>query len=74
LAFIFKVITSEDITIKNGIIERIEGIDFEYGKILMIKDIYDINPTIYTDVIIDKKVMSDEWWKYTSSIKKTIDK
>lgn len=74
LAFIFKVITSEDITIKNGIIEQIEGIDFEHGKILMIKDIYDINPTIYTDVIIDKKVMSDEWWKYTSSIKKTIDK
>ena len=74
LAFIFKVITSEDITIKNGIIEQIEGIDFEHGKILMIKDIYDINPTIYTDVIIDKKVMSDEWWKYTSSIKKIIDK
>jgi hypothetical protein len=74
LAFIFKVITSEDITIKNGIIEQIEGIDFEHGKILMIKDIYDINPTIYSDVIIDKKVMSDEWWKYTSSIKKNIDK
>jgi hypothetical protein len=74
LAFIFKVITSEDITIKNGNIEHIEGIDFEHGKIIMIKDIYDINATIYTDVIIDKKVMSDEWWKYTSSIKKTIDK
>jgi hypothetical protein len=70
LAFIFKVIIADDITIINGNIERINGIDFQPGKILMTKDIYDINPNIYTDVIIDKKVMSDEWWKYTSSIKK----
>ena len=74
LAFIFKVITSDDITINNGVIERIDGIDFQNGKILMTKDIYDINPTIYSEVVIDKKVMSDEWWKYTSYIKKTMDK
>ena len=74
LAFIFKILTSDDITINNGNIERIQGIDFQNGKILMTKDIYDISPTIYNDVIIDKKVMSDEWWKYTSSIKKNMDK
>ena len=74
LAFIFKVIISDDITINNGIIERIEGIEFETGKILMTKDIYDINLTVYNDGMMEKKVMSDEWWKYTSSIKKTIDK
>lgn len=74
LAFIFKVITSDDIKISNGCVEKIEGIDFQQGKIILTRNIYDISHTLYSDIIIDKKVMSDEWKRFTSIVKKNIDK
>jgi hypothetical protein len=74
LAFIFKVISSNDIIISNGQIDSINGIEFENGKIIMEKDIYDMNATITPEIIIEKKLMSDEWYKYVIHIKKSLEK
>ena len=74
LAFIFKVLNSSDIEIRNGCIESIEGIEFEKGKIILNRDIYDMNATVSPEIIIEKKVMSDEWYKYVACIKKISEK
>jgi hypothetical protein len=74
LAFIFKVISSNDIIISNGQIDSINGIEFENGKIIMEKDIYDMNATITPEIIIEKKLMSDEWYKYVIHVKKSLEK
>ena len=74
LAFIFKVLTSNDINIQNGEIISIDGLEFENGKIIMTKDIYKMNAPIGPEIIIEKRLMSDEWYKYVTNVKKMTEK
>lgn len=74
LAFIFKVLSADDITISDGHINSIKGFEYDTGKIIMTKDIYDINTSIGPEIIIEKKLMSDEWYKYMTSVKKMSEK
>lgn len=74
LAFIFKVLSADDITISNGAIENIEGLEYETGKIIMTRDIYNINTPVGPEIIIEKKLMSDEWYKYVANVKKMSEK
>ena len=70
LSFIFKVLTSSDITINNGIIESVDGISFENGKVIVEKNIYGQQINMSPDIVMDKMYMSDEWDKYLSCLRK----
>jgi hypothetical protein len=70
LSFIFKVITSDDITMKDGYIESINGIEYENGKINVKNNIYDIQVNITPDIIINNSLMSDDWNKYLNNLRK----
>ena len=70
LGLIFKIYTSKDIIVKNGVIEEIKGISFEQGKIKVERDIYDIQAISSPDIVTDKLNMSDEWEKYLNLLKK----
>lgn len=72
IAMIFKVITVKDIKYENGKIEHIEGIDIEKKKINLRRDVYNIDSTINRCIIIDSNLMSDNWNKYITSIKKNL--
>mgnify|MGYP003351845600 CR=1 FL=1 len=71
IAFIFKALFPNDIIMKNGKIENINGIEFENGKVSVKRDIYSIDSTnVSTSIIIDKPYMSDEWEKYLNGLRK----
>ena len=70
LGLIFKIFTSKDIVIKNGIIETINGIHFTNNKINIDRDIYDIQAVSSPDIVTDKLNMSDEWEKYLNTLKR----
>jgi len=71
LLFVFKVLVSSDIILKNGRIEKINGIDFEKGKVIINRDIYTNEISIApSSIIIDKTYMSDEWEKYLNGLRK----
>ena len=69
IAFVFKTITNKDITYENGEITNIDGIVFTEGDFQFTKDIYGITSVELTpEIIIEKKVMSDYWYKYYTSL------
>ena len=70
IALIFKVFTSKDIEYCDGKIKSIEGIEFTNKNILIKRSIYDIDVNISEEIFEDKKIMSDNWEKYLSTIKK----
>ena len=71
LSFVFKIITSNDIIMKNGKIESINGIEFEKGKINLKKSFYNTNYTMSPYIVLDKEsLMSDEWNKYLNALRK----
>ena len=70
LGLVFKIFTSKDIIIKNGIIEEIKGISFTHKKVILERDIYDIRSPPSPDIITYKLNMSDEWDKYISTLQK----
>lgn len=70
IAIVFKVINSKDIEYSDGKIHNINGIDFEKKKIVLRKNIYDIEVSFAPSIIIDKKLMSDNWEKYLSTLRK----
>lgn len=72
IAMIFKVITVKDIKYENGKIDNIEGIDIEKKKINLRRDIYNVDSTANRCIIIDSNLMSDNWNKYITSIKKNL--
>jgi hypothetical protein len=72
IAMIFKVITVKDIKYENGKIDNIEGIDIEKKKINLRRDIYNVDSTTNRCIIIDSNLMSDNWNKYITSIKKNL--
>ena len=70
LAFIFKVFSSDDVEISDGKIKNIKNLEFENGKIILKKNLYNIQVNITPEIIVDKKLMSDEWEKYLTSLRK----
>lgn len=70
IAIVFKVITSKDIEYSDGKIKNINGIEFEKKQIVIKKNIYDIEVSFAPSIIIDKKLMSDNWEKYIATLRK----
>lgn len=70
LAFVFKVFVTNDVSIKEGKIEGIKGLEYSQGKIRLKKNIYDIQVNISPEIIISKKLMSDEWDRFVNALKK----
>ncbi len=70
IALVFKVLVSKDIDYKNGKIEHIEGIEFQAKKIILKKDIYNIDVSFSPQIVLDKNLLSTEWEKYINSLKK----
>tara|TARA_B110000908_G_scaffold164477_1_gene212594 strand:- start:108 stop:773 length:666 start_codon:yes stop_codon:yes gene_type:complete len=70
IAIVFKVITSKDIDYEKGKIQTIEGIEFTEKKIIIKRDIYDIDVNFSPEVMADKKVMANNWEKYLISLRK----
>jgi len=74
IAIIFKVITSKDIEFENGCITHINGIDFEQHKFVMERNFQKVEVSFSSCIIIDKKLMSDNWEKYIKDLKKISEK
>lgn len=70
ISMIFKIITVKDIHYNDGVIEKIDGIEFKNKEIVLLRDIYDIK--YETNIIIeeDKQYMYINWEKYIESLKK----
>ena len=73
MAMVFKVITSDDIEYDKGMIQSIDGIKFSKGKVIVDRDLYDIdNNNTTANIILEKKNMSDNWTKYLKDLKRNI--
>ena len=72
IALIFKVIVAKDITIRNGGIEKINGISFEEGRINVEKDVYKTQSACSIELLSEKFLMSDEWEKYINGLRKNL--
>ena len=72
IAIVFKVITNNDIIYENNRIQHIEGIDFIKKQIIIKRDLYKLEVSFAPNIIIDKKLMSDNWDKYLKDLKKLI--
>lgn len=70
IAIMFKVITPKDINYENGRIQNIDGIEFTKNKIIIKRNIYNMEVNFSTEVFDDKKIMSENWEKYISSLRK----
>tara|TARA_B100000073_G_C23739703_1_gene573344 strand:+ start:1328 stop:1996 length:669 start_codon:yes stop_codon:yes gene_type:complete len=70
IGIIFKTITSSDIHYENSTIHDIDGFEFSNKKIDITKDIYDFNYITSPQIIIDKKLMRDNWDKFILNINK----
>ena len=70
MAIVFKVITSKDIDYSDGKIRKIDGIDFVKKKILLRRNIYNIDTNISPEVAAGKELMSDHWEKYLKDLRK----
>ena len=70
IAIVFKVIVTKDILYNNGKIQDINGIDFENKKLIIKKNIYEIEVSFAPSIVLDKKLMSDNWEKYISILRK----
>ena len=72
IAMIFKVITSNDIVYENNRVQHIEGIDFIKKQIIVKRDLYKLEVSFAPNIILDKKLMSENWEKYLKDLKKII--
>ena len=72
IAIIFKVITNNDIVYENNRIQHIEGIDFVKKQIIIKRDLYKLEVSFAPNIVLDKKLMSDNWDKYLKDLKKLI--
>lgn len=74
IGMVFKVITAKDIDFDDGKITRIDGIDFKNSKIIITKDLYQIETSFSPQIVIDKNLMSDSWNKYLKDLKRLSEK
>jgi hypothetical protein len=70
ISMVFKVITSKDINYSDGKINSIAGIDFEKKKVILERNVYKIDISFAPQIMIDKKLMSDNWGKYLEKLRK----
>lgn len=70
LAFTFKIFNPIDVQVKNGKIETIQGLEFEQCKIILKKNIYNIQVNVSPEIFLNTKLMSDEWEKFILALKK----
>lgn len=70
IATVFKVIVPKDIDYSGGKIQNIDGIEFIDNKIIIKRNIYDINVDFSPEIFINQKVMSNNWKKYLESLRK----
>jgi len=70
LGMIFKVISCKDIDYHDNQIQNISGISFEEGRVILDRDIYDLNATFSPQIVIDRHDMSEQWVKYLKDIRK----
>ena len=69
-ALIFKVIKSSDIVYENGKVQSISGIDFLNKKIIIEKDLYDLEINFSEEIVNNKKLMSENWNKFIKELEK----
>jgi len=70
IGLMLKVILSKDIIIKNGMIDEIEGITFQNGRIIFEKNFYEVEPEFTPEIIVTRKAMIDNWDKYLKELMK----
>lgn len=73
IGLMLKILLSKDIIFKNGIIEKINGVNFENEKVIFEKNFYDISPEFLSETISDKKYMIETWDKYIKELIKFRD-
>lgn len=72
ITLIFKVISIKDIEYSNGEITNIKGISFKDRKIVLEKDIYSFDGAKCIFVDDDKKMMSENWNKFLTQLRKVV--
>jgi hypothetical protein len=70
IGMVFKVITSKDIEYVDGKIINIKGIKFDKKKIIIEKKLYTLEKDIKPEIIIEKKIMKENWEKYIKELQK----
>jgi hypothetical protein len=70
LAMVFKVIKSTDINYSDGVIHSIEGIEYQDGKIILMRDIFKDSVYLTPEIPTDRKSMKVLWEKYLKNLKK----
>ncbi len=74
IGMVFKVITTKDIDFSDGKIQRIDGIDFKNNKIIVTRDLYQVETSFSPQIVIDKNMMSESWAKYLKDLKRLAEK
>lgn len=70
IGLVLKIITSDDIIYDNSSITKINGIRFNHKQIIYERNLYKIDVNFSPIIILEKKIMSDNWEKYLKEIKK----
>ena len=73
IGMVFKVLTVKDIVYEDGVIKNINGITYKKRQVILHRDIYDFNMNVSQYVIIERKLMSDTWYKYLDNLKKLLE-
>ena len=71
---VFKVITNEDIIYTDGAIRHIEGIDFIKKQVVLRRGLYNFEVSFAPTIVIEKKLMAEEWEKYLKNLRKMCEK
>jgi len=74
LAMVFKVITSANINYSDGRIISIDGIDFSKKQVIIKKNLYSLEVNFGPHIVLDKKVMSDNWEKFLENLRRISEK
>lgn len=70
VGFMLKILNNSHIVYENERIIQINGIEFKPGKIIIKKNIYNINCPFSPEIIFDKKSISENWEKHINILKK----
>ena len=74
LGLVFKVITNDDIYYTDGAIRHIEGIDFIKKQVVITRGLYNFDVSFAPNIVMEKKLMSEEWEKYLKNLRKNCEK
>lgn len=70
LMLILKIINNDDIIIQNSCISEIRGIQFSQKQIQISHRLYDWDMVTDSDIIITDKLMSEQWNRFLTSLRK----